>query len=376
VLEGEGEEQQERSYYYNDSYPNYPPGAHPRYSVFQGSTEAVLNSPAGAIGWDGAPIPTEPGPLEFVFRSVRLQNEFLREELTDLRLLLGHSGFHATAAPGGGFTGTPAIPLGPETGSDEAAVDVRVDFENVNGTTAWPWDLVGAGLYTFLRPGVAQPETSDESEHWYLDDDYLEFLPNDYQAMQVHLTGMATPYLTGNDVITFTSRVSPVRHYDGDGNVDGWQIPPEELAYLLGPLAVAPPRTADPLPVRIDAMIYAQNGSWFVIPGPWFTEDPDEGDYTQDCPGYREPLNIQISSYGAITENMPADLGAAAEWTSKWGGPLGEGAQLFLSYQYDPLLRWPRWDPESETWAPRFPNLPMTADMLIWGERVSGQAGG
>ncbi len=197
--------------------------------------------------------------------------------------------------------------------------------------------------------------------------------------MQAHVTGVPTPYLTGNDIITFTSRVSPVRHYDGDGNVDGWQIPPADLAYILGPLAIAPPRDADPLPVRIEAMIYAQNGSWFVIPGPWFNEDPDEfglDPTLQDYPGYREPLNIRISCYGAITENMPADLGAAAEWTSKWGGPLGEGDQLFLSYQYDPLLRWPRWEPESETWAPRFPSLPMTADMLIWGERVSGQAAG
>ena len=175
--------------------------------------------------------------------------------------------------------------------------------------------------------------------------------------------------------------MSPVRHYDGDGNVDAWQIPPQDLAYLLGPIAIAPPRTEDPLPVRIEAMIYAQNGSWFVIPGPWFNEDPDEVETElQDYPAYHEPLNIRISVYGAITENMPADLSAATEWTSKWGGPAvvdpEQEATSFLTYEYDPLLRWPRWDPESETWAPRFPNLPVTPEMIIWGERVSGQAGG
>jgi hypothetical protein len=94
---------------------------------------------------------------------------------------------------------------------------------------------------------------------------------------------------------------------------------------------------------------------------------------------YHEPLNIRLSVYGAITENMPADLAVATEWTSKWAGPAltdPEQGTGFLTYEYDPLLRWPRWDPESKTWAPRFPNLPVTPEMIIWGERVSGQAGG
>jgi hypothetical protein len=131
-----------------------------------------------------------------------------------------------------------------------------------------------------------------------------------------------------------------------------------------------------PLDVTIEALIYAQNGSWFVIPGRWFNEDP--GDLGADpsgwaYPGYHEPLNMRLSVWGAVSENMPADLGSVAAWTSKWGGPTGQGADFFLSYEYDPLLRAPRLEAGDAGYL-RIPNLPITADLVIWGERVSGPA--
>ena len=84
-------------------------------------------------------------------------------------------------------------------------------------------------------------------------------------------------FLTGDDVFKITPRVHPVwAHPDPtDSATWYWVVKPKELGYVLGPLAVAPLRTALPLPVRIEAMVYAQNGSWFVLPGPWFSEDPD-----------------------------------------------------------------------------------------------------
>ena len=186
-------------------------------------------------------------------------------------------------------------------------------------------------------------------------------------------------YLSGYDLLRFTPHVTPVAERNDEGELTGlWKVAPDELAYLLGPMAVAPPRTADPLPVQIEALIYAQNGSWFIIPGPWFNEDPDEDDYLRDYPGYHEPLNIKISCYGAITENMPADPGSVAAWTSKWAGPVGRGGEGFLSYTYDPLLSRPRWESRAGQTAgrPRFPNFPITSELLIWGERVSGAAEG
>ena len=172
--------------------------------------------------------------------------------------------------------------------------------------------------------------------------------------------------------------------FDDEGNIVGWEISPQELGYVLGPVAVTPPRGADPLPIRIEAMVYAQNGSWFVIPGPWFNEDPDEVPpegatpeelqtwYAQHpSPAYHEPLNIRLTFSGAITENMPAAMGDVADWTSKWSGMDG-ATGLYLNYEYDPLLRWsPVWQ---GTYL-RFRNFPLTADLLVWGERISGQAG-
>ena len=152
-----------------------------------------------------------------------------------------------------------------------------------------------------------------------------------------------------------------------------------ELGYVLGPLAVAPPRSQPPLPVRIEAMVYAQNGSWYVLPGPWFNENPADkvpGAQIANYPGpvYHEPLNLQIQFYGAITENMPAPPGDVAQWTSKWAGPLGTN-YTFLTYEYDPFLRLPRTEspsPNVYITLPRFPNLPLSPDLLVWGERVAG----
>jgi len=201
-------------------------------------------------------------------------------------------------------------------------------------------------------------------------------------------TGSLLDWLTGEDAISFTSRVSPVRLYVPDNGgwvLVGWDTPPTDLGYLLGPVAIAPPNRdadgelVDPLPVQVEALIYAQNGSWFVIPGRWFNDDPDSTlDYppTSQHPGYHEPLNIRISVYGAVCENMPADLGSVAGWTSRWGGPLGAGDGSFLSYTFDPLLRTPRWETADRVGHLRFPRFPLTSDLVIWGERIAGPVGG
>jgi len=371
--------------WYNDRYPVYQPGGYPRFDLFQGPRdegESTPNSVESAQAWDGEPIPTDPDYVDFVYQNVRLSNPTLRSRLTDLRLMMGHSGWYA---PGG--TEATGPPPEPSTGEDEPAVDVSLQIDAL----VYPWEHESE-LYTFLRPAdppIADPANADESGHWYTPndpDDYLEFLANPYQSMLMHApeADPVIAYLTGDDLLTFESRVSPVRLYDDEGNIIGWEVPPRDLGYLLGPLAVTPPRGADPLPVRIEAMVYAQNGSWFILPGPWFNEDADEVPPENGTPeemeawyaahlspAYHEPLNIHLTFSGAITENMPAAMGDVADWTSKWCGMDG-ATGLYLSYEYDPLLRWsPVWQ---GTYL-RFRNLPLTADLLVWGERISGQAG-
>ena len=333
--------------FYVDAQPIYPPGAGPRYWQFTGLPLPQATSSRA----------TEPPSVGLVYESVRLGNELLRDTAGDVRLILGHSGWYEPYAEGG--TEPPEAPA-------KVSVEVAVDGSSLLGS------------YEFVRSASG----NSQSPQWYhtdigdpAQDNHLEFLPSGVQVMS--LAGLSPSN------ITFTPEVTPV--WDGTSTPPRWIVSPDDLAYLLGPLAIAPPNrdfdtdvTPGPLPVDIDALIYAQNGSWFVIPGRWFNEDPDElgEDFTERLyPGYHEPLNIRISVYGAIAENMPADLGSVADWTSKWCGPAGEGASGFLAYRYDPLLRWPRRETEERIGYLRFPNFPMTSDLVIWGERVSGPAG-
>jgi hypothetical protein len=117
--------------------------------------------------------------------------------------------------------------------------------------------------------------------------------------------------------------------------------------YLLGKLAVLPDN--GPLPIRIEATMYAYTGSWFVIPPPFFNdhldnqkqgdpydsraymssvtnpangaeirEDPQTFPYNMDVyPFYREPLNVEIEILGSITENMPAEPNERAKWVGQ-----------------------------------------------------------
>ena len=100
--------------------------------------------------------------------------------------------------------------------------------------------------------------------------------------------------------------------------------------YLLSRFAI------QPCDIRIEALMYAENGSFFVIPGEWF--NPDAGDTIQNFasadpkdgrvvrrrieprwPLYGEPLDAEVTIYGAISENVPAAMGDRVAWMDKWG---------------------------------------------------------
>jgi len=390
-------------FYYNDRQSTYSSSGNWGYLRLRGTQDANANSPAGAEGWepetDGA-FDAEPDLILFDYHNVQLQSEELASRRAELRLMLGHSALYVAGSQldeEEGGMGSPSgeppqasTPTTPPPTRDEAGVEVAVYINDTALSSPYPWGF-GTSPYFFLRQEVADPATRDESYQWYEDldptqldasDNWTEMLPNDYQPMVVHEIGGGPldSWITGDDVIEFISRVMPVREYiwnvdKGEWEVKDWEIRPQDLAYLLGPIAIAPPRDEDPLPVRIEALIYAQNGSWFVIPGRWFNEDADDlavDPTAWEAPGYHEPLNMKISVYGAVSENLPADLGSAASWTSKWAGPIGRGGEGFLSYAYDPLLRAPRRETVGRIGYLRFPRFPVTSDLVIWGERVSG----
>lgn len=105
--------------------------------------------------------------------------------------------------------------------------------------------------------------------------------------------------------------------------------------YLFSAAMVAP------LDIRIEAMLYAQERSFFVIPGYSFNQNPNdtrtnfnltktrpiyntavEGNAPAaktPFPFYNEPMDVKITIYGAVSENYSASAGDQAAWISKWG---------------------------------------------------------
>lgn len=104
--------------------------------------------------------------------------------------------------------------------------------------------------------------------------------------------------------------------------------------YMLGRVAITPHD------IRIEASIYAEEGSFFVIPGAWFNPNPNDnfqnwqaGGASNDernlrryqdfgtypaMPFYGEPLDVRIQIIGAVSENMPVPISVQSEWMRKW----------------------------------------------------------
>lgn len=149
--------------------------------------------------------------------------------------------------------------------------------------------------------------------------------------------------------------------------------------------------------VEVDAAaIYAEHGSWYIIPGGFYPEEPyvdanssgayDVGEWYADLNGngvYDAPADTAISIYGAISENRTAPLADEADWIAKWRGSnaswLGTTAGLYdstleisgftLRYLYCPGVRGALQvgTPGSPL---RLPKLPVSPMMIAWGERI------
>ena len=92
-----------------------------------------------------------------------------------------------------------------------------------------------------------------------------------------------------------------------------------------------------PMDIRIEAVLYAQTRSFFVIPGEWFnTNAADNLDaYLQSFnspsgtpsrpftdnrfPMYGQAIDLKITISGSVSEAHPADIAAQTAWMQKWG---------------------------------------------------------
>ncbi len=157
-----------------------------------------------------------------------------------------------------------------------------------------------------------------------------------------------------------------------------------------------------PMDVRIEAICYAQEGSFFVIPGTWFNANPadTQAAFLKDggrpagvhpkFPFYGQPLDVRIIIDGAVSENIPAPVGDVQEWMAKWGlipedygsthestAHPGEGFTIL----YDDHVGWPLTDLSLTTVSlepirkdrfgrtlPIAPRLPVCGGLIYFGD--------
>lgn len=111
--------------------------------------------------------------------------------------------------------------------------------------------------------------------------------------------------------------------------------------YVLGNISV------NPMDVRIEALTYAQNGSFFIIPGYWFNPDPNFDNDKLWMLG--DPMDIRVTIDGAISENVMADKSDQRAWMEKWGKTFDPSLEDHDSYHdgqglnilYDDHLAYP-----------------------------------
>lgn len=160
--------------------------------------------------------------------------------------------------------------------------------------------------------------------------------------------------------------------------------------YLLEGIALVP------MDINIQALCYAQDGSFFVIPGPWFNSNPADNRSAAARPPeirhpafpfYGEPLDIKITIDGAVAENMPAAASHVDEWMRHWSNiPVNYGSspentahpEDGLSFVYDPMLAFPVRPDGSPVRTDKFgralpvtPRLPVSPDLIYVGRLSS-----
>jgi hypothetical protein len=159
--------------------------------------------------------------------------------------------------------------------------------------------------------------------------------------------------------------------------------------YLMGGIAI------QPMDIRIEAVLYAQEGSFFVIPGNWFNPNPEDvaggtrpAGVAPEFPYYGDPLDVRVIVDGAVSENIPAPISAVNDWMAKWSGipshygstntptaHSGEG----LTILYDDHAGWPYTNLGSATLNPirtdKFgrplpiaPRLPVCGSLIYFGD--------
>ncbi len=126
---------------------------------------------------------------------------------------------------------------------------------------------------------------------------------------------------------------------------------------------------------RVNALIYAERGSWLVIPGQYFEPDP-----SAPAPMRFRRYNYDIEVVGPITENMTAGEDFVRDWLDKTSYPAG-GAWYQMVHRYGGSHMTTRdwrgtgaydWrlntNATRQAMCPVYPCLPVSPDLIYEGE--------
>lgn len=281
-------------------------------------------------------------------------------------------------------------------------------YESETNATPSAWDLFirHAGEYgpayinAWLNP-------TDTALNWGILD-----LNTVYNQMPKHIFGVGDPNFAGGtgqpgagsgssfiyNVFTLPSLAANPLLITTPGIPNLLQIALDQVGYTrsnywMGGLAVMP------MDVRIEAIIYAQEGSFFVIPGYWLNPNRSDNQtaYTDNgshrppgvderFPFYGQAPDIRIVVDGAVSENLPASVSDVEEWMAKWGRiPAKYGssttatahAQEGLTFLYDDHIGWPLDDSTTPQPVrkdaygralPLTPRLPVSTSLVYFGD--------
>ena len=162
--------------------------------------------------------------------------------------------------------------------------------------------------------------------------------------------GIAGGPLTAQTYSTITRAVYPLANYTSlasslatdvfdlsikkdagtDISANGTVITPQDVALERAAIL--------PMDIRIEAVLYAQTRSFFVIPGEWFDTSSSDNltaylsSFTNNpatfgrpantddrFPLYGQPIDLKITIDGTVSEARPADIAAQTSWMLKWG---------------------------------------------------------
>lgn len=328
----------------------------------------------------GDPLPDTPNPIEFDATNPEL--EIMTQFLMD-RNGLDPSAWTPLATqytmPGGlGTTTSQDLPV--NVMMQVSADDNGPSYLSVDTLTGTAFDAApDAGGIIFLTQKflglpAATPEPFNAAAPFFASTEIPVYglgnpSVNSYPKFETIAQPVVYPVGTPNHTSTYnpgTRQITNVFTTTGAANVLSVEDP-TYMKLFLNPVGTAPAKNwllarvaMAPFDVRIEATLYAERGSFFVIPGPWFNSNPDdnrqafEQNYTPgnpaddlntarldygaganlltaqqrrmqtygnspEVPFANEPIDVKVTIVGSIVENMPAPMSQQSEWMKKWG---------------------------------------------------------